>query len=46
MDVFYPQFGRVEALSASLFNKKVSTSYQLNQATGTTMHLNVQEVGK
>ena len=46
MDVFYPQFGRVEALSASLFNKKVSTSFQLNQVTGTTMHLNVQEVGK
>ena len=46
MDVFYPQFGRVEALSASLFNKKVSTSFQLNQATGTTMHLNVQEIGK
>ena len=46
MDVFYPQFGRVEALTASLFNKKVFTSYQLNQTTGTTMHLNVQEVGK
>ncbi len=46
MDVFYPQFGRVEALAASLFTKKVSTSFQLNQITGTTMHLNVQEVGK
>lgn len=46
MDVFYPQFGRVEALAASLFSKKVYTSFQLNQVTGTTMHLDVQEVGK
>ena len=46
MDIFYPQFGRIEALSASLFNKKVTTTFQLNQVTGTTMRLNVQEVGK
>lgn len=46
MDVFYPQFGRVEALNASLFNKKVMTSFQLNQTTGTTMRLDSQEVGK
>ena len=46
MDVFYPQFGRIENLSASLFNKKVMTTFQLNQVTGTTINLNVQEVGK
>ena len=46
MDIFYPQFGRIENLSASLFNKKVTTTFQLNQVTGTTMRLNVQEVGK
>lgn len=46
MDVFYPQFGRVEAMAASLFGKKVLTSFQLNQTTGTTVRLNVQEVGK
>lgn len=46
MDLFYPQFGRIENLSASLFNKKVITTFQLNQVTGTTIHLNVQEVGK
>lgn len=46
MDVFYPQFGRVEALNASLFNKKIMTSFQLNQITGKTMRLESQEVGK
>ena len=46
MDLFYPQFGRIESLSASLFKKKVTTTFQLNQVTGTTMRLNVQEVGK
>ena len=46
MDIFYPQFGRIENLSASLFNKKVTTTFQLNQVTGTTIRLNVQEVGK
>lgn len=46
MDVFFPQFGRVEGMTSALFNKKVMTSFQLNPTTGTTMHLNVQEIGK
>lgn len=42
----YAQFGRVENVSASLFTKKLHTTYHVNPVTGAMMQLESEELGK
>lgn len=42
----FPQFGRVENISAALFAKKVATSYEMNPTSGSMMNMKSEEITK